>query len=769
MSRDARIRAKAQELADRRELADLDELAALDEEFRMSGGHDPIVQHGGRVVDPVAAAVNPVAAAEVPELQAAAAQSLPRVPEVSTSEAAVLGGLDKATFGHASQLSAAVEAPFSDKTYGELEGEKSQLANIAATQHPDAYRRGGYAGSALNPALVATGALGAGAAAGVGAAGIVPSVVGGAAGGALQGGVEDGAQGALIGGAMGAGMGAAVPLAYQGASNLAQRAAPVIGAGARKVWAGINGVPDSALARDLARPAEVDAALAYPQLAEGFRNTLDQGKRAVNEAAQYAEDALLQSPLPGRPQGPLELGVDPSLRLSPPSRMSPVNEVDPPMAWPGPRAQPQEAIYADTPSAQIHPSQEAYADPTHLGFQTFAQGNRVSPRGRATAVTPPGPPVTAVNPYTGKPFAVHGAPPLRPATHIGEGRVISPPELRGPVENPLGFETYPQATLVAPAAEPAFSGQAYGVADAVPSGGFEAAARVTPEQRGMIDPGKAQSLLQAFRESLNVNGTQLDSGLNNLVEKYSAATGAPMSQPDARKLLKGLREVISSTAPGKYSGPEQQAASKLRYTISEQLKALNPEYAERMVPLAEKTRALGNLSENIGTRTDAQLLGALEKNFGPRAQAGKTEDIVQMVTDFDKQFGTDLANQVQDTMAKHALSPQAPTIKGLLRGGLVGSAASSVFGPVAGMAIGSQSAFAGGPVARAGARAAVAGARFSQKSAEKTSMALRALGLRSQDPLGRRAAAVLYGKITGSPAAAEAASEDGTNTQDPVE
>lgn len=133
----------------------------------------------------------------------------PKIPEISPLTSAAIGAGQGVTFDFGDELLAALRAPFSEKTYRELQQEGETLATQAAEQNPISYYTGNIgAGVAFNPLAKTVGASvkGVGALAAKGSDVLADISKAAPALGRIG---QMGAEGAIYGGLLGAGQASA--------------------------------------------------------------------------------------------------------------------------------------------------------------------------------------------------------------------------------------------------------------------------------------------------------------------------------------------------------------------------------------------------------------------------------------------------------------------------------------------------------------------------------------------------------------------------------
>ncbi|HET6284448.1 MAG TPA: hypothetical protein VFH73_26060, partial [Polyangia bacterium] len=126
-----------------------------------------LAKFGRNVTGPAAAGPPPNAIDGILGRFSALPETPAPAPERSTGEAIVRGILQGATLGHADEAAAAIEAPFSTKTYTELRDEKRKQYKEADEQHPVAYTAGQVGGGLIPTLAIPGGGLGIAARAGI--------------------------------------------------------------------------------------------------------------------------------------------------------------------------------------------------------------------------------------------------------------------------------------------------------------------------------------------------------------------------------------------------------------------------------------------------------------------------------------------------------------------------------------------------------------------------------------------------------------------------
>lgn len=222
------------------------------------------------------------------------------------------------------------------------------------------------------------------------------------------------------------------------------------------------------------------------------------------------------------------------------------------------------------------------------------------------------------------------------------------------------------------------SGEAYRIlanSPAVPATNFAAPLRQQSaeiEALGAIGP--ARKKLLKFYESL-------ESDLASMADD-AGMIGADKGKALMAVLDGRIQQLKRKGGDAKVVGSLQDA----RRAIDEQLKTSVPGYAEHMAELAGSTRAAVGIADKF--RSDEGAYNTLKQ-----IMRGKSPHKLQDLQKFDERFGTDFAEQLQNSYAKEAFTRETTqgsrkTVAGGAAGAAVGSMVGGPMGATVGSAVG---------------------------------------------------------------------------------
>lgn len=194
------------------------------------------------------------------------------------------------------------------------------------------------------------------------------------------------------------------------------------------------------------------------------------------------------------------------------------------------------------------------------------------------------------------------------------------------------------------------------------------------------------------------------SAINDELGKINEAFGDTISEADLKSVVHDIQKLSYAEAGNPKGSLAAEGLRKLSGVLNDVLKQRNPEYARRMVPVANAMETLKRFEGLFVNKQNPEFMNkAIEKLSRLNNESGsKTGDIKNVFDEVKSITGFDLEDQAKNTFAKEAFNKTDTNgSRKTVLGSVMGSALGTVLpgGPIVGAAVGSALGFSGDKVA----------------------------------------------------------------------